>query len=464
MVLTGKYKRFFLSKNPSQKRLLFFTRLMAFTEVIFFVLILLFILINFAFGQSIPSLDTDTFHRNIIRADNDVYADNIKTVRLRPEDVDSGLPIIRMNSSDVLHLSFDDLGADHHNYRFRIIHCTFDWKPSDLVSKDYQVGNGDDLVMPEFISDKTSPHYIAYGLDFPNKKIRPIISGNFLLIVFDDGGRIIITRRLMVVDSKVEVDASIHPATSLEYRRSKQEVDFSISCGSYEIENPFKEIQVAIYQNGRTDRIVTGLSPRFVKDHVLDYNYEEGNLFDGGNEFRSLDIRTFNTLGNNRIEMLRKDSAGFHIQIAEDAKRSSLKYSSACDMNGRFITKKNDDNLAWPPMEYCYVEFRLKAEAPLPKGTIYLAGSFTDWQLKNNYRMVYNETARRYEASVFMKQGRYDYEYVFAEDGFTSANESEIEGNHSETENSYMICVYQKDVNRRYDQLIGLKCVSSLRD
>jgi hypothetical protein len=47
MVLASGYRRFFLSKNPSRKKLVFFTRLMAFTEVLVFAL-LIAVLINFA--------------------------------------------------------------------------------------------------------------------------------------------------------------------------------------------------------------------------------------------------------------------------------------------------------------------------------------------------------------------------------------------------------------------------------
>ena len=78
--------------------------------------------------------------------------------------------------------------------------------------------------------------------------------------------------------------------------------------------------------------------------------------------------------------------------------------------------------------------------------------------------MIYNEDDQCYEASVFVKQGYYNYEYVFVEDGFLSANETEIEGNHSETENNYMICVYNRPINSRYDELIGIKRLNSLRD
>ena len=55
---------------------------------------------------------------------------------------------------------------------------------------------------------------------------------------------------------------------------------------AYEINNPFGDIYTVITQNNRWDNAIVGLKPVFVKNDELIYDYEEENLFDGGNEYR----------------------------------------------------------------------------------------------------------------------------------------------------------------------------------
>jgi len=71
--------------------------------------------------------------------------------------------------------------------------------------------------------------------------------------------------------------------------------------------------------------------------------------------------------------------------------------------------------------------------------------------------MVYNEDDGTYEALLYLKQGYYDYQYVFLPDGKRIADESIVEGSHFETENKYTILVYYRPVGGRYDQLVGFK-------
>ncbi|NJK94628.1 MAG: hypothetical protein HC905_06630 [Bacteroidales bacterium] len=63
---------------------------------------------------------------------------------------------------------------------------------------------------------------------------------------------------------------------------------------------------------------------------------------------------------------------------------------------------------------------------------------------------------------MILKQGYYDYQYVFIPKSTGTFDESEIEGSFSETENSYFIFVYYKGFGERYDRLIGYKRLSGI--
>lgn len=446
---------------------------MAFAEVLFFAIVIALLLINFAFGETVVHKNderqkpdsTDYFSGDFLRYENHVYVPNIKTAQFYQQDAELSQPIMRLNSSDLLQFSFDDLNADQKTYNYRIVHCTFDWKPSDLIESQYQRGYSDEHITDSRSSFNTFQRYTHYQFTFPNENIQPIISGNFLLIVFRDydQSKIVITRRFMVVDQRVSISASIHRATIIRDKKSKQEIDFSIFKNNYSIDDPFSGLRVAIYQNNRTDNVITNLKPLFLKDNELDYDYEEGNVFNGGNEFRFFDTRSLRTQ-TERVKEIVHDSTGFHVYLMDDAKRSYKVYSTDRDINGMYIIKTYDGKTDALESDYCTVHFRLPIETAFANGNMYVFGSFTDWSLNSSTKMTYNEDEQCYEASVFLKQGYYNYEYVFVEDGFSSANETEIEGNHSETENDYMICVYNRAINSRYDELIGLKRINSIRN
>ena len=77
--------------------------------------------------------------------------------------------------------------------------------------------------------------------------------------------------------------------------------------------------------------------------------------------------------------------------------------------------------------------------------------------------MIYNKALQQYEGSLYLKQGYYNYEYVYLKDNEKTGDETFIEGNHSETENDYVIYVYYKPISGVYDQLIGVKRFNTVK-
>lgn len=73
------------------------------------------------------------------------------------------------------------------------------------------------------------------------------------------------------------------------------------------------------------------------------------------------------------------------------------------------------------------------------------------------YEMVYDEPTQSYMASLLMKQGYYNYMYMFEPAG-SSAGEfltEPVEGNFYQTENKYSVYIYYREIGARTDRLIG---------
>jgi len=61
-----------------------------------------------------------------------------------------------------------------------------------------------------------------------------------------------------------------------------------------------------------------------------------------------------------------------------------------------------------------------------------------------------------------LKQGYYNYEYAFIRDGSCDGTASIFEGSHYETENDYLILMYYRNPQERYDRLIGMSLANSV--
>ena len=73
--------------------------------------------------------------------------------------------------------------------------------------------------------------------------------------------------------------------------------------------------------------------------------------------------------------------------------------------------------------------------------------------------MKYNPETHAYEGSQLLKQGAYNYQYLYVAPGSTAGSTAQAEGNYYETENEYLILIYNRAFGERYDKLIGMQLV-----
>ncbi len=430
---------------------------MHFQKKISLFLILLFTCISFtnAFADS-----TDYYNPYTIRYENFVYRPTIKTVMLEGAGAALTDAAIELNSSQQLRLSFDELESEIKDYSYTLIHCDINWQPSNLNESQYLKGFSTDKIIEYRSSTTAYWPYVHYEAVFPNDIIQPSLSGNYILKVFDslDPDSIILTRRFLVYENKVDVTCNIHAGTFADKRFTHHEIDFVINSSKMVLINPYNDLQVVLLQNNRWDNAIRGLKPRFVNNGVLDYNYEDENAFDGGNEFRNFDIKSVRYQTEYIKHISRNDSTNhLDVQLMPDLRVSSQKYSIKTDINGKYLIKHDEGTNSAVDGDYMQVHFQLKMSMPEPGGNIYVMGALTNWRLDESSRMTYVDSLQSYLFTAIVKQGYYNYQYAFVPDGGKVGDVSIVEGNHFETENEYAILVYYRDMNKRYDELIGVK-------
>lgn len=412
----------------------------------------------------IDTVKENYFETSFFRYENYTYNKNIKTVQLHEKSFELSSPLLVLNSDQQLKLSFDDFGSDYKSYNYTLIHCSSDWQPTDISTQDYISGFPQDFLTDYKYSYNSIQAYIHYNLLFPNDNMKITKSGNYILKVYQDNDpdKYVISRRFMVVEERIGITAQVKPATIINERYYKQEIDFTIDYTGYEITNPYGDVKAVITQNDRWDNAVTTLKPLFVRENQLIYDYDEENVFPGGSEFRFFDMRSFR-YQTERVKKITYDSLQNHVYLLDDEKRTYKRFVTLSDINGKYLIKVQEGTDSEREADYAFVHFFLPFDPPTTEGVLYVFGALSDWSCSEKNKLQYNYERKGYECIMYLKQGYYNYEYVFLKDGEYKADNTFIEGMHYETENDYVIYFYHHALGTRYDQLIGVKKINSQR-
>ncbi|MCD6065489.1 MAG: hypothetical protein K0S33_315 [Bacteroidetes bacterium] len=415
---------------------------------------------------SVFAQDDEYVKEKFIRYQDWIYKPSIKTPQLRETSYELAPALIEFGSDEQLELSFDDLDGGYKNYNYTLIHCDASWNATDFVQSEYLTGFFEDNITNYAYSSNTIQQYTHYKVNFPNSGMKFSKSGNYIVLVYQDNNRenLVLSKRFMVYQNLVAIPGNVHQAARSDEYFDKQEVDFSIQFTNYNLTNPYTDMKVVITQNNRWDNAIYNLKPMFANLNELTYDYDDGSTcFNGGHEFRNFDDKSIKFY-TQYIQKMYKDSTSlYRVQLYPEEVRTFKRYMQSPDLNGEFYIRTQEMDNNDTEADYCHVEFFFPYDTPLADGNFYITGKFCDWRLGKETRMSYNMLKKGYECELFLKQGFYNYQYVYAKDGKSAVDETMIEGNHWETENDYTIYVYHRKLGTYYDQLIGVKKLNSIR-
>ena len=400
------------------------------------------------------------------RTPDSTYMPNINGIKLFQNGNQEGYPIITLGATSALELHFDDLNAKIKNYSYTYQLCDADWKILDLNQLDYIQGFTQTRLNQYRNSSISQVRYIHYQALLPDKSCMPSKSGNYLLKVFMNGdtSKIAFTRRILVLDNKLNVAARIAQPYNSNLMRTHQKVQFSVDIGKLNILNPSQQIKVVVLQNFRWNNAVTGMQPQFMRNNIYEYNGERDFLFEGGKEYRWLDLQSFR-YQSPRIESIDKTTIPVDVYMRPDMQRSQERFLMMQDYNGFYIVKGTDVNNAWWQGDYGKVHFTFKPNNLIEYNdkSVYIMGEMTANNLNDSTKLTLNESTGLYEITLLLKQGFYSYTYV-TKDNLKKNGKPETaitDGDYWETENSYTVLVYYHSLGNRYDELVGIASLDS---
>lgn len=411
--------------------------------------------------ERVSNESTQYYTPNEFEYKDKIYKDNIATALLFPNGEPLAYPVLNLLGNEQLILSFDDFDADAKTYSYTVYHCTSDWSLSDVHQFDYLEGFTNDDIDDYRFAFNTKQEYTQYRVSFPNTRMRPMLSGNYLMVVYQNGDEddVVLTKRFMVYEPRIGVQPEVLRPNINRYMRTHQRMRFTIDYEAFPIMNPMLDLNVVVLQNGRWDNALLNMKPTFIRNTELVYDYSDQSLFKAGREFRYVDFRNFTFLADRVRNVETQDEANF-VEVVGDTKRRTEQYRYWKDLNGRYVIGRYG-GLTRLDADYAWVKFQLATEEPVTNGNVYVFGGFANWEPSKTTQMSYNYEKQAYEAEIYLKQGLYNYEYVVWEDKSGQVDDSIFEGSYWQTENDYLILVYFREFGARYEQLIHFQIVNS---
>jgi len=433
-----------------------------------------------------------------LRYDDWIYNPNIKSVKFHIDGLPLSYPILFLGSRGQLKLSFDELRADGKSYVYTIEHCDKNWETSDLPENFFMEGFNEEDIDDYEYSFNTKTLYTHYNLWLPNRDIQIKISGNYLLKVYEDEDEktLALTRRFIVVDETTDVRARLSRTGMVSKNRTHQEIDFWVEHEDFDIRNPMSSLSATVLQNGNWQTAIKDLRPKFTRPEEQSFDYTDKIVFLSGKEFRYVDLRRFDTPTSSILEINKNEDA-IELYLFGDEKRRGETYFDYLDNNGHFVIENRDGRIysadggrdsifineegrevavrtrgrslfsqrwlqdADLESEYANVLFSLKSPTIYDESDIYVYGGLTDWQFKDEFKMVYNHAINGYVCKAELKQGYYDYLFVEKPKDKNVPDWEATEGDWWEAENEYLILIYYRPFGGRHDQLIGARTINS---
>lgn len=384
------------------------------------------------------------------------FSEKIQTIQLYLNDNQLDYPVMEQRSSDYITVSFDYMSTNYPHLAYKLELCKADWTPSTMDEMEYLEGINEVVIEDPLISFNTKFDYAHFSFRLPNEDLKPTLPGNYVVKVYDtdDPSKILMTGCFSIDDSRLTLNGKVSGKSIYGVNNMYQHLTFELLFNDKF--NPMQEeLKVVVKQNGRHDSEVFDLKPTYVKPTSMVFDDERKLSFEGGREYNMIDFsHRFRYSG--RIERISYHEPYYHVELMPGKHDVGKEYAYEKDVNGRFKVHGQD---IWSEAEidYSIVHFVYPIADPWLDGSVYVLGGFNDNWLEEKNKMVYSFERQQYELALVLKNGGYNFQYVFLPADWNVASVQRTEGSHWETENSYQIYVYYHPLgsNQDYDQLVG---------
>ncbi len=391
-----------------------------------------------------------------------VFDERIKSLQVSVDGDAFAPDVIVLGTPDRIRLEFDHLAEDREYFRYSLQHCDARWQPSGLVDSEFLDGFNEGRIEDYDYSRATTVHYVHYSLTIPNEEVAPTISGNYLLTVYkeDDPESPVLQCRFMVSEQTAPVQAFVTSRTDVDYNAAHQQLEICVDTERAGVEDIYNDLRVVVGQNGRLDSERALMHPLRTSGRKAYFEHVPELIFEAGNEYRRFETVSeyYPGLG---VESIDFQDPYRHFYLYVDEQRSESSYVYDQTQHGRFFVRRQGASDSEVEADYGVVHFALDMPQLTDGSMIFLDGDFVNRRFDPESAMRYNPVSGRYERTMLLKQGAYNYQYLFVPPGAMRGYTANIEGDSYQTSNEYLVKVYHRPRGHRYDHLVGVTLITT---
>ena len=374
----------------------------------------------------------------------------IRTVQLYRGSDEGALPVVPLEGGQ-LTLEFDLMEEQGRPLSVYFFHADRQWR-RDLSPNQILDSYQDDRILDYRSSQGTQVDYVHYTYRFPNDDIGFRVSGNFVVRVTKRGQRdsVLFEQPFFVTDEagQLQVGAEGIPVAGQRQRSIRPVVQFSPPTALRG--DPFG-YAVCFVQNGRLPDARCQDRPTLARQPQLSFELDRERAFAPTTANYTLDLGDLRS--TNSIERLDRTSVPFDVLLAPDYAEFSGQNLGGPPLNGQIVVRDAVDGRANPELSAEYVQTTFAFVPPTNQplsGDVVVAGSFSGMDPARGTTMDWSPGRGRYEGTVLLKQGRYEYFYS----GTDPQLQKTIQRSQPLTRSTYTTFVYYRDPSLGTDRLL----------
>ncbi|MFN2313836.1 MAG: type IX secretion system plug protein domain-containing protein, partial [Bacteroidales bacterium] len=169
-------------------------------------------------------------------------AENVKSITFEKDGLRPAYPFMQPWNGEELTLHFDIIESPGGSLWYSLIHCDRDWNMSDLFTSDYLKGFDENQITDYLPSFNTRVNYTHYSLKLPNNDVSFLVSGNYIITVWNQGepDAPLLRRRFFVSEGSSSAQVVFRRPMKPGTTETHQRAEITVSTGSLAVTDPYR--------------------------------------------------------------------------------------------------------------------------------------------------------------------------------------------------------------------------------
>ena len=378
---------------------------------------------------------------------------DIKSIQFYNASNTQSAPIIELRSGERLELRFDAITDNSEQYRLEFSHHDKDWRQSILLPENYLSGQQQIFITGGRRNLLNRPRYFSYSTQFPDQNFSFIVSGNYMLHVYDNNtNEELFSLPFFIKENEGNIRSNVEKLYNRGARGRAQHQLFSEYDYPDFIQFPQFDLKFAFAQNQLWGTTQYPSIFSTIGNGEIEFHQSRDEAYPADFEFNSVDLTRLELDG---INILDYDQTTFppKVRLLEDVQNFAS--DTIRTIQNRFGRIDGSRDAKYVDAEFSFVP----RQAYSPLRDYYLVGDFNQWTIQPEMKLTYDSLSGWWGTTYRLKQGTYSYKYISIDKGRVAFTSTEDGFNRRRQE--YHSFVYYFDPNRQIDRLLQINSFTS---